>query len=326
MCRRASEGTTNRVRIQEARFLSHEILLPPVSEQQRIVGGIEELAGKITEARSLQNGANDEREALWPAILQNTLSGNRSGGSTKTSETAEQLLLRSSKRHSLFMHTNHNNAYPDSPKIIKEGPIALPNGWIWTTLGSVLTHLVDCVNDTPNFVEIDTGLLGLKSTNVRPYKLDLGQRWYMSPDDFTRWNRREKPLPGDVILTRETPMGNACLVPENVNACLTQRLLLLRADDETIEPALLLHFLNSPIFQDQVRDQCRGLTTPHIRVQDSAEFLVPLPPKKEQKEIVRYLRSLRTDVDDLTALHSETAAALDALLPTVLDRAFKGEL
>jgi len=31
-------------------------------------------------------------------------------------------------------------------------------------------------------------------------------------------------------------------------------------------------------------------------------------------------------VDDLKCLQSETAAELDALMPSILDRAFKGEL
>ena len=75
-----------------------------------------------------------------------------------------------------------------------------------------------------------------------------------------------------------------------------------------------------------VKEQCRGLTTPHIRVQDAPEFLLPLPPKEVQEAIVIYLGNLRADVDELTTLHTETAAALDALLPTVLDRAFNGGL
>lgn len=326
MCRRASEGTTNRIRLQESRFLSLEIPLPPLEEQCRTVERIEALAEQISQAGSLRTGVDDALDALWPAILHSTLCGEGNGFLSTCGDTAEHLLLRSSKRHGTFIPTVHNNAYPHRPKIINAGPGALPKDWIWTTLGSVLTRLVDCVNDTPDFSEVDTGLLGLKSTNVRPYKLDLRQRWYMSPADFDRWNRREKPIAGDVILTREAPMGNACLLPENVEVCLTQRLLLLRADEKTIEPALLLHFLNSPIFQDQVKDQCRGLTTPHIRVQDAPELLLPLPPREVQRAIVIYLRNLRAEVDELTALHTETGAALDTLLPAVLNRAFNGGL
>ena len=37
ICKKASEGTTNRVRLQEDRFLQKEIPLPPLTEQRRIV-------------------------------------------------------------------------------------------------------------------------------------------------------------------------------------------------------------------------------------------------------------------------------------------------
>jgi len=49
LCKRASEGTTNRVRLSEERFAALEIQLPPLDEQERIVACIEELAAKIEE-------------------------------------------------------------------------------------------------------------------------------------------------------------------------------------------------------------------------------------------------------------------------------------
>ena len=50
------------------------------------------------------------------------------------------------------------------------------------------------------------------------------------------------------------------------------------------------------------------------------------PPLKEQHRIVAYLDSLQAKVEALKALQAETQAKLDALLPAVLDKAFKGEL
>lgn len=41
---------------------------------------------------------------------------------------------------------------------------------------------------------------------------------------------------------------------------------------------------------------------------------------------MEHLTRLRTEVDALKAVQAETAAELDALLPSILDRAFKGEL
>jgi type I restriction enzyme S subunit len=326
-CDQKSRGTSGQNRIRPERFLEIEIPLPPLDVQRRSIARIEELAAQIDEARSLRRAADGEREAIWPSILQATLLGSgRPPIANGRGDTAADLLATATKRNAAFQPSNNNNAHPQRPALIQKGPADLPDGWAWTTLGSVLSHLVDCVNDTPDFAEANTGLLGLKSTNIRPYKLDLGQRWYVSAEDFARWNRREAPKQGDIVLTREAPMGNACMLPSGPNVCLTQRLMLLRVDDQTIEPDLLLHFLNSPIFQDQVKAHCRGLTTPHVRVQDAPNFVLPLPPRDQQQHMVGALAELRAEVDALNRLQNEIAAELDAMLPSILDRAFRGEL
>ena len=67
LCRAASEGTTNRVRLQEQRFLCMTIPLPPLAEQRRIVAKIDELAAKIEEARQLQQVAAQEVRSLKAA-------------------------------------------------------------------------------------------------------------------------------------------------------------------------------------------------------------------------------------------------------------------
>jgi len=43
-------------------------------------------------------------------------------------------------------------------------------------------------------------------------------------------------------------------------------------------------------------------------------------------DIVAYLDNLQTKVDALKRLQAETAAELDAVLPSILDKAFRGEL
>ncbi|MBL9210209.1 MAG: restriction endonuclease subunit S [Opitutaceae bacterium] len=56
----------------------------------------------------------------------------------------------------------------------------------------------------------------------------------------------------------------------------------------------------------------------------SVQILVP--PLPDQRRIVAELNALQAEVDALKRHQAETAAELDALLPAILDRAFKGEL
>jgi len=53
---------------------------------------------------------------------------------------------------------------------------------------------------------------------------------------------------------------------------------------------------------------------------------MPYPPLEKQRRIVSYLDRIQADFLSVRHVQAETAAELDALLPSVLDRAFSGEL
>jgi type I restriction enzyme S subunit len=59
-----------------------------------------------------------------------------------------------------------------------------------------------------------------------------------------------------------------------------------------------------------------------LGIQALSEIRIPVPPIEKQK----WFDALQAEVAALKRLQAETAAELDALLPALLDRAFKGEL
>jgi type I restriction enzyme S subunit len=67
-------------------------------------------------------------------------------------------------------------------------------------------------------------------------------------------------------------------------------------------------------------------TQPNINLKNLERLRIPIPPLPEQRRIVVYLDGLQARVDALKKLQAETAAELDALLPSILDKAFKGDL
>ncbi len=73
-CKAASEGTTNRVRLVESRFLGTHILLPPLEEQRRIVARVEALAARIEEARGLRKSDTQRVKTFFCKDLGNYLS------------------------------------------------------------------------------------------------------------------------------------------------------------------------------------------------------------------------------------------------------------
>jgi type I restriction enzyme S subunit len=69
LCQRASEGTTNRVRLSEGAFPSLEIPLPPLPEQQRLVAALRAVESDLERARSLHGQAVADSEQLCRSLL-----------------------------------------------------------------------------------------------------------------------------------------------------------------------------------------------------------------------------------------------------------------
>ena len=65
---------------------------------------------------------------------------------------------------------------------------------------------------------------------------------------------------------------------------------------------------------------------PGLNLGNIRSLALPFPSIAEQRRIVAELDALQAEVDALKRLQAETAAELDALLPAILDCAFKGEL
>jgi len=105
------------------------------------------------------------------------------------------------------------------------------------------------------------------------------------------------------------------------------KLIRLRPDPAKMAPDFLVFALNSRSVRTQI-EELGKTTAGNIGVSggDAQSFVVPVPPFSEQRRIVAELDALQAKVDTLKRLQTETAAELDALLPAILDKAFKGEL
>lgn len=109
---------------------------------------------------------------------------------------------------------------------------------------------------------------------------------------------------------------------------------IARADPKAVDPDYLYAYLRGTQGQHQLRSRERGdwqrekigFRLTELNVNDLRAVPVPVPSRREQRRIVVELQALQVHVEALKKLQAETAAELDALLPSILDKAFKGEL
>ena len=75
LCKDASEGSTNRVRLKEDRFLRHSIPLPPISEQGRIISQLTTVANFLENRKSKAAAITAETNAALLSAFSKIASG-----------------------------------------------------------------------------------------------------------------------------------------------------------------------------------------------------------------------------------------------------------
>ena len=182
--------------------------------------------------------------------------------------------------------------------------------WASVSIDEVCNLIVDCVNKTAPVVDQPTPYRMIRTTNIRNGRIDLSSCRFVDEATFTKWTRRAALQYGDVLLTREAPIGEVGLVEEAQGLFLGQRVMQYRADPTVLSPRFLLYAFLSPALQDQFGShEGSGSVVSHIRVGDCFKFKVKLPPLPVQTAIAELLGSL----DDRITLLRETNATLEAI-------------
>ena len=115
--------------------------------------------------------------------------------------------------------------------------------------------------------------------------------------------------------------------PNESRAVYPDKLIRLRPNPTKMIPDFLVFALSSRTVRAQI-EELGKTTAGNIGISggDAQLFQVPVPPLPIQRQIVAELDALQAEVDALKRMQTETAEELDALLPAILDRAFKGRL
>jgi len=282
LCQSASEGTTNRVRLREDRFLSMTIPLPPLDEQRRIVASIEQLAAKIEEARALRRQAAEEAEVLLAA--------------------AEMIIWP-------------HHALDGAPR---------------------LEDVTVCLSRGRQSKQGPSEHLLIKTQHVQMGRY-LESKITLDPTAVSKVHPEAVARPGDILIACSAAgcLGRvAYYTDKQATASTDTHVAIARASTDALLPEYLYAYLKGAQGQYQLRSRERGdwmrakitFRLTELNLTDLRRVPVPLPGLQEQRRIVAYLDGLQAKVDALKRFQAETAAELDALLPSVLDRAFKGEL
>lgn len=276
LCIAASEGTTNRVRLKEDRFLAMQIPLPSLEVQRRVVTRIEELVAKVEEARELRSTTLQEAESLARSYLD------------KIYET-----------------------YVEEFGIV--------------ALEQVCLSITDGDHTTPKFTE--KGVKFIFVGNVSSGSLHFNGCKYVDSEYFALIKAHRKPSKGDILYSAVgATLGIPAIVDSDEEFCFQRHIALLKLDYNQMNSKFLWHILKSNRLYKAAWAGTTGSAQPTVPLKAIRSLEVPVPSLETQQDAVTHLDDLQSKINTLKQLQSETEAELNALLPSILDKAFKGEL
>jgi type I restriction enzyme, S subunit len=209
-------------------------------------------------------------------------------------------------------------------KCFRDGPQV---GWKTGILGDYVVD--DCYGTSEKTSDDDSGTPILRMGNIQNGLLNFRDLKYLHLSK----RESEKLLlkRGDILVNRTNSaelVGKCAVFEAQGDFAFASYLIRLRLDLSQVEPHLVAAYINSPLGRAYMLNEKRQMTgRANVNAPKLRALPLPLPALlSEQRRIVAELHALQMQVDLLKRLQAETDAELDALLPAILDRAFRGEL
>jgi len=245
-------------------------LPPPLHEQRRIVARIEELAGKVEEARGLRRQADKEADAVFASAMNGIWSRQSEWSSRPIREVARAVSGQVDPRFEPYASLPHINGEA-----------------------------------------MESGTCRLLS-----YRL--------AKDDGVTSGKYHF-LPGAILYSKIRPyLRKAVEVP--VEGVCSADVYAFEWIDPEVRPRFFMYSLVAPGYTEFANRVAGRTRMPKINQDQMFGYRLPYPPMPEQDRIVCYLDGLQAKANALKRLQAETTKELNALLPSVLDKAFRGEL
>jgi type I restriction enzyme S subunit len=200
------------------------------------------------------------------------------------------------------------------------------SGWSLGTLGDYVVD--DCYGTSEKTCDDASGTPVLRMGNIQNGRLDVRDLRYLH---ITEHPRPKLLLQrGDILVNRTNSadlVGKCAVFDLEGDYSFASYLIRLRLDTSRAEPRLVAAYINSPVGRAYMFSERKQMTgQANVNAAKLKALPIALPALHDQQRILAEVQSLQAEVDRLKALQAETAAEIDALLPAILDRAFKGEL
>ncbi|EAI5931361.1 restriction endonuclease subunit S [Campylobacter coli] len=275
-------------KLNQQKLKQIEIPLPPLKEQERIVGILDESFSKIDESIKILEQDLLNLDELMQSALQKAF-----------------------------------NPLKDNAK----ENYKLPQGWEWKSLGEISNLIQNGFAASKNN-EIPSGYVHLRTHNISTdgnlnfdTLIKIKREFIKEKQSFIEKNDILFNNTNSTEL-----VGKTALVTQNYNYAFSNHLTKIKLKNQYNSKLVVFYFvllLKNKYFE-KICHQWIGQSG--INIDKLKKIQIPLPPLKEQEQIASHLDELSSHVKNLKQNYQAQIKDLQELKNSLLDKAFKGNL
>ena len=266
--------------ISKEKIISTNMPLPPLKEQERIVAEIERWLSFVDIVEKEKSDLQSTICLAKSKILDLAIHG-KLVPQDPNDEPASELLKRINPKAEIITDNGHYQ------KVV---PFKLPNGWSWTTLGSI-TNYGSCT--TSDVLQISDSAWVLELEDIEKDSAKILSIHTKKDREIKGVRRSFKK--GEILYSKLRTYLNKVLVASQDGFCTTE--IIPISVSSVIDNIFLCHVLRSQYFLDYTSVCGYGVKMPRLSTKDAQNGLVPLPPRKEQLRIVSKIEELFHQLD-----------------------------
>ena len=244
-------------------------------------------------------------------------------------EPADILYVKiQSEKQKLIKEGKIKKDKPLPPITDDEIPFAIPSTWKWVRFGDIIFKLTDGTHSTPKYTNQGVPFISVK--DLSSGYINFSNTKFISEEEHNILSARCNPEKGDLLLTKVGTTGIPVIVDTDREFSLFVSVALVKLSKSNINLDFLKLLILSPLVQEQVAENTKGVGNKNWVIKDIANTFFPLPPFAEQKRIVDKIEELEPLVKQYDKAETELSVLNDSfpeqLKKSILQYAIQGKL
>ena len=300
-----------------------EIPLPSLKDQVRFVEKYKILEDKNAQFTTELNYQLSLVKQLRQQFLQEAVQGKLVEQNPKD-EPASELLKKIKAEKLKLISEKKIKKEKELPPIKKEEiPFEIPEGWVWCRLGEICIKITDGFHNTPP--KVLAGIPYISATHVKSDNIDWEGCHYVEEKFHRELFIKAYPQKGELLVVN---IGAGCGTPAIINVDYEfsfKNTAILKFNQNLVINRLLYYYFL--LTKDKIYiTLTKGGLQPFLSLKILNEIYLPLPPIREQIQIIEKIEKLMQTCNELEGSIKQSVSQNEKLLQQVLREALRKEV